>query len=224
VVTCRSLSLSLTVKEKDHRRNIMVVHVPTLPLDCTFATFIWHWERSRAVVLRGARRSTRRSTSAAQPPTYDSPAEVLRARTDLLEASFTSETVASGKRKRQRPPPASAAELLSSQSLPLGNYYCSFVVSRQPELLALLLETSLSRAEPPCFSPPEGTVRQERALWFFIGRNESDAPLPGRPPHTDAVEHDGTYHRQLAGRKEWTYVACLHHTPSCPFARRLLAH
>ena len=46
-------------------------------------------------------------------------------------------------------------------------------------------------------------MAQESALWFFVGRNSGDDALPGRPPHTDEVKHDGTYHRQLSGCKEW---------------------
>ena len=44
----------------------------------------------------------------------------------------------------------------------------------------------------------------EKALWFFFGRNPpGSSPLPGRPDHTDSVSHDGTFHWQLSGTKEW---------------------
>jgi hypothetical protein len=44
----------------------------------------------------------------------------------------------------------------------------------------------------------------ERAIWFFFGRNRlGNEPLQGRPEHTDSITHDGTWHFQLSGRKQW---------------------
>jgi hypothetical protein len=61
----------------------------------------------------------------------------------------------------------------------------------------------------PCEMPrclaQHGAVDHEAALWWFVGRNASASErLPGRPEHTDAVVHDGTWHFQLEGRKDWT--------------------
>ena len=109
-------------------------------------------------------------------------------------------------KKRQRDAtPDTAAALLAGRTLPRGTYYCSLVVSRQPSLVSSLLACRGSIA-PPCFTAasPHTRVQQESALWLFIGRNaHSSASLAGRPMHTDAVDHSGTFHCQLAGRKEW---------------------
>ena len=42
--------------------------------------------------------------------------------------------------------------------------------------------------------------------WIFVGRNkhcESGEWLSGRKEHTDSIEHDGTFHYQLLGKKLW---------------------
>ena len=46
-------------------------------------------------------------------------------------------------------------------------------------------------------------IEQERAVRGFFGRCEDGEPVAGRAEHTDAVEHDGTWHLQCAGRKVW---------------------
>ena len=121
-----------------------------------------------------------------------------------LEGSFTVENGAkysSKKRKFDGDHPNSAAALLGgSASLPDGSYYCSLVVSRKPKLLAALVQSG--DFAPPCFA--SSRVQQESALWFFVGRNSGSDALCGRPPHTDEVHNEGTYHRQLEGCKEWT--------------------
>jgi U3 small nucleolar RNA-associated protein 6 len=44
----------------------------------------------------------------------------------------------------------------------------------------------------------------ENALWIFFGRNPVDGDdLDGRPEHTDCISHDGTWHYQLSGVKQW---------------------
>lgn len=40
-------------------------------------------------------------------------------------------------------------------------------------------------------------------IWLFYGRNNQQEPLDGRPEHTDSISHDGTWHYQLSGIKEW---------------------
>ena len=41
-------------------------------------------------------------------------------------------------------------------------------------------------------------------LWIFFGRNDHGLqPLEGRGEHTDSIEHDGTWHYQLSGVKDW---------------------
>lgn len=77
--------------------------------------------------------------------------------------------------------------------------YCSFIVQRDEELHAELLRRS------PCPQLPVASgVEYGGAVWVFVARNgPRDEPLEGRPPHTDSVSHDGTFHYQLAGVKTW---------------------
>ena len=53
-------------------------------------------------------------------------------------------------------------------------------------------------------------MRHGPCLWIFFGRNgqrdskkPTPEPLEGRPEHTDSVSHDGTWHFQWSGVKEW---------------------
>ena len=46
-------------------------------------------------------------------------------------------------------------------------------------------------------------IHHGNAVWWFVGRNKARRALPGRPEHTDAVTHDGTWHFQLSGAKVW---------------------
>jgi hypothetical protein len=39
--------------------------------------------------------------------------------------------------------------------------------------------------------------------WMFVGRNTSNETMEGRPLHTDSIQHNGTFHYQLVGRKTW---------------------
>lgn len=76
--------------------------------------------------------------------------------------------------------------------------YCSFLIQKDKTSY----ETSLQSLP---FASFEGlSWIYEPALWFFFGRNPvGSLPLEGRPEHTDSVCHDGTWHFQLSGRKNW---------------------
>jgi U3 small nucleolar RNA-associated protein 6 len=102
--------------------------------------------------------------------------------------------------------------------------YCSFLVQHDKEKLKSLLK-SLPTAHLPVSN--QGTIEETASnttdneimkmkygpcLWFFYGRNdggkklhsdEFQDPLEGRPEHTDSVCHDGTFHYQLSGVKNW---------------------
>lgn len=76
--------------------------------------------------------------------------------------------------------------------------YCSFLVQHDKlgyeETVERLPLQELSWL--PCSYHP--------ALWFFFGRNPPlNERLEGRREHTDSVSHDGTWHYQLSGSKEW---------------------
>lgn len=83
--------------------------------------------------------------------------------------------------------------------------YCSFLVQKDTQRY----ESVLQRL--PFIGLKDTEWFYEKALWIFFGRNPvGHATLTGRPEHTDSVSHDGTWHYQLFGSKEW------HIRPSSP--------
>ena len=86
--------------------------------------------------------------------------------------------------------------------------YCSFLVQDEKALADTLgrlpmpqlpLDTTSNES-----STSEKEMRHGPCLWIFFGRNASkEINLDGRPEHTDSVSHDGTWHYQLSGCKEW---------------------
>lgn len=193
-----------------------------VPLHCSYETFQKAWERTHCVLLRRPTSDRRTRAQAALPAWTDPLLARLRINALLLEETYTAEgqgasTATSQKRKKggsdDNGAPPTAAALFRGASLPLGRYYSSFVVACKPMLISSILENVRGLA-PPCFAG--GGVCEETALWFFIGCNEgTEQYLSGRPAHTDAVKHDGTFHRQISGRKEWTL------RPTEELARRL---
>lgn len=76
--------------------------------------------------------------------------------------------------------------------------YCSFLVQKDEAQYDALLDRL------PVRDMPSISWSYERAVWFFFGRNPEGRPeLQGRPEHTDSVTHDGTWHFQLSGKKQW---------------------
>jgi U3 small nucleolar RNA-associated protein 6 len=76
--------------------------------------------------------------------------------------------------------------------------YCSFLVQKQK------LEGKMLPLEHLAKEWSQGDC-----TWIFFGRNVGGGKggdgtsVEGRPEHTDAVSHDGTWHYQLSGRKTW---------------------
>jgi hypothetical protein len=85
-----------------------------------------------------------------------------------------------------------ATEFLDPSNKSRG--YCSFLLHQKKEETLAKLPVD----ELPMFSWAYGP-----AVWFFFGRNHDAVTLNGRPEHTDAVSHDGTWHFQLSGTKRW---------------------
>ena len=99
--------------------------------------------------------------------------------------------------------------------------YCSFLV-QDPSSLSNTLSRLPLRQLPlaPAESQKEdendaatiaAEMRHGPCVWIFFGRNgrkdstqPAPEPLEGRPEHTDSVSHDGTWHYQLSGIKEWS--------------------
>ena len=114
-------------------------------------------------------------------------------------------------------------------SLNVGNTsrrgYCSFLVQESAKLSSVLsklpivcLPIAASQTSKNSSLDDDGesetkmkgndielmAMRHGPCLWFFFGRNDPEGlPLEGRPEHTDSVSHDGTWHFQLSGVKEW---------------------
>ena len=63
------------------------------------------------------------------------------------------------------------------------------------------LLAKLPLAAPACLDGV--AAKHSKAVWLFVGHNDAAAPLAGRPEHTDNVQHDGTWHFQAEGCKEW---------------------
>ena len=77
--------------------------------------------------------------------------------------------------------------------------YCSFVVQKDAEALKELTERL------PFPELPVRGLRFVDAVWVFVARNGSEGEaLAGRPPHTDSLQEDGTYHFQSLGTKTWS--------------------
>jgi hypothetical protein len=76
--------------------------------------------------------------------------------------------------------------------------YCSFIVQKDKDAYQAALE------KLPLQELGWTKWHYEPALWFFFGRNSPEnGDLEGRAEHTDSVSHDGTWHYQLSGTKEW---------------------
>jgi hypothetical protein len=77
--------------------------------------------------------------------------------------------------------------------------YCSFVVQHSKEVYADTLSSL------PFQAFDTSLMQYESAIWFFFGRNPiGNTNMDGRPEHTDAISHHGTWHYQLSGRKRWS--------------------
>jgi hypothetical protein len=78
--------------------------------------------------------------------------------------------------------------------------YCSFLIQHSKEVY----DDTLPRLPFQHFEATKTNWTYEPALWFFFGRNYIGyTNLDGRPEHTDAISHDGTWHYQLSGTKRW---------------------
>ncbi|KAG8459157.1 hypothetical protein KFE25_002564 [Diacronema lutheri] len=72
-----------------------------------------------------------------------------------------------------------------------------------PTRISASVSAALPCAVPRPLAAEPGAAEPAQPTWFFIGANGGHEPLAGRPEHTDALSHDGTWHYQLSGRKAW---------------------
>jgi U3 small nucleolar RNA-associated protein 6 len=81
--------------------------------------------------------------------------------------------------------------------------YCSFIIQHDANILKEILER-LPMSDLPLNN---NSIRYGPGLWVFFGLNKGDEEdgktLEGRGEHTDSVSHDGTWHYQLSGCKDW---------------------
>ncbi len=204
------------------------VRVAELPLDCSRAQFLRTYARTRAVLLR--RPDGASADQSDGPPPYLR--ALHAAHPGLLDQTFcredgqgSSAAIRPGSKRARSTDasPATADALLASTcgtpTAGSAQWYASFIVQRERAAVDACL-ASVPCAEPPCLSGRG--VRHGGAIWWFIGRNppqpaarargarhaaraaDGAAALPGRPEHTDAVSHDGTWHYQLEGKKAWS--------------------
>ncbi|KAL1522138.1 hypothetical protein AB1Y20_021778 [Prymnesium parvum] len=187
------------------------MEVPLLPSDCTQSAFLAAFARHRAVLLRRASLPRRRhsprtafglrhlsSLHAVTPDAIDETYTLERADG---EAPSHAEAPLSSEKRGHLPAPADAAPRTAAQLFalrgtpPAGSWYASFLIQK---------EQALPVRAPRCFPAERRGVTHGRPVWWFIGRNARAAGhVLGRPEHTDAVSHDGTWHYQLEGSKEW---------------------
>ncbi|GFH60381.1 hypothetical protein CTEN210_16857 [Chaetoceros tenuissimus] len=84
--------------------------------------------------------------------------------------------------------------------------YCSFIVQHDDEQKKEMLK-KLPVPELPFAQSESDEVEVEveygPGIWIFYGRNNENKALEGRGEHTDSIEHDGTFHFQISGVKNW---------------------
>ena len=186
--------------------------LPTLPITCNASEFAEVYARTRAVLLRGGGEHAERHFGLEDLRRLPAHSELLRDAGETFTVENAPIRVADfvdGRGKRKHAPedataavfgPRTASELLDSACALPGAWYASCVLGREPAAIDALLR-AVPLAVPPSLAGAH--ARHSRAVWIFIGRNDASAPLPGRPEHTDSVQHDGTWHYQAEGVKEW---------------------
>jgi hypothetical protein len=107
------------------------------------------------------------------------------------KASWSIETMTTGN------DPISPVEFLAAEVTP-DRAYCSFLIQNDTKSY----NDGVERL--PFQEFPLTTWEYEPALWVFFCRNPlGHEAMDGRPEHTDAITHDGTWHFQLSGKKRW---------------------
>eukprot|EP00439_Symbiodinium_sp_Y106_P038971 s6344_g4.t1 len=108
--------------------------------------------------------------------------------------------------------PNALDRLLGSKRTPPGSWYASFVLQRSRKALSEFFAQTIPAGAPKFLverPPRNGSAaiklpKHSNAAWVFFGRNPGSRILRGRPEHTDAIQHSGTWHVQLKGEKVWT--------------------
>ena len=101
---------------------------------------------------------------------------------------------------------------------PRGQYYVSSILQKNGAGLKHFF-AQVPFAEAPVLA--KAKAAHDDGVWLFVGANEmpkkqagkrkrvEPSVLGGRPEHTDAVDHSGTWHVQLKGHKTWYVRPCV---------------
>ena len=112
----------------------------------------------------------------------------------------------------------SPASVFGARKPPSGPFYVSSILQKDDHNLSTFF-SKVPFAEAPVLRE---CAQHDDGVWLFVGLNQGDvagktskrkreeAPgaLRGRPEHTDAVDHSGTWHVQLSGKKTWIVRPC----------------
>jgi len=88
--------------------------------------------------------------------------------------------------------------------IPPGAFYVSSILQGHEAGMRAFF-SAVPFSEPPYLNS-DSDVHCDDGVWLFVGRNSTRdgcEPITGRPEHTDAVDHSGTWHMQLSGSKTW---------------------
>jgi hypothetical protein len=107
-----------------------------------------------------------------------------------------------------------ASDFLSPSSTQNG--YCSFVLQDDStKCITMFTENHVDYPTMPLTDANDSSTTRNslpsdhhdifisQPYWLFVGRNNSTNPMKGRSEHTDSIQHDGTFHHQVVGRKTW---------------------
>lgn len=84
--------------------------------------------------------------------------------------------------------------------------YCSYVLQddSNQSVRSFTKQHAGTHATLPVITNDRTAIHVADPYWMFIGRNTTRASvLKGRSEHTDGIQHDGTFHYQMAGTKTW---------------------
>ncbi|CAE7441893.1 unnamed protein product [Symbiodinium sp. CCMP2456] len=179
--------------------------VPHLGKDVNFEAFSSAFAERQVVFVRSAERQARKPGTRRRRIGLSLLRQLYSAYPAVLRRAFNLESSVSL--------PASAPKaldrLLGSRRTPPGSWYASFVLQRSRKALSEFLVQTIPAGAPKFLverSPRNGSAaiklpKHSNAAWVFFGRNPGSRILRGRPEHTDAIQHSGTWHVQLKGEK-----------------------
>ncbi|CAE6967736.1 unnamed protein product [Symbiodinium sp. CCMP2592] len=185
--------------------------VPRLGKDVNFEAFSSAFAERQVVFVRSAERQARKPSARRRRIGLSLLRQLYSAYPAVLRRAFHLES--SGSLPASEAPKA-LDRLLGSTRTPPGSWYASFVLQRSRKALSEFLTQTMGPAGAPKFlveRPPRNggsaaikLPKHSNAAWVFFGRNPGSRILRGRPEHTDAIQHSGTWHVQLKGEKVWT--------------------